>query len=204
MTFGLIEFALVFSTFWFWAPIVFLLICTFTGVYREHSWFPGLSLAILVAFFAVATEYNPFAFMYYHPFEGGMYVLGYLIAGAIWGGIIKWYFYLLNRRDEAREIKLEWAKSSTGLGDDDFTEWLSERVNGNRNSSKISVYGYKASSYPPKVLENKARILFWISYWPFSVFWTVLNDPLRRIAIAIFNVLSKIMQRMSNRVFKDI
>lgn len=52
-------------------------------------------------------------------------------------------------------------------------------------------------------LENKSRILVWMSYWPFSAIWTAINDPIKRGFQYLQSKLSGTYQKMSDRMFKD-
>ena len=53
-------------------------------------------------------------------------------------------------------------------------------------------------SYIPKVSDNKGKIISWMTYWPMSAAWTIINDPFRRIYFRI----EKVYQKISDRVFK--
>lgn len=55
----------------------------------------------------------------------------------------------------------------------------------------------------PKAKDEKARILGWMFYWPFSGLWTLINNPVKRAFKAMFNYLEETYDRMSARIFKD-
>lgn len=57
---------------------------------------------------------------------------------------------------------------------------------------------------PSKIsfLRNKSRILVWMSYWPFSALWTLINDPIKKIFQHIQMKLSGTYQKMSDKIFK--
>jgi hypothetical protein len=56
----------------------------------------------------------------------------------------------------------------------------------------------------PQVGEHKSRIITWMAYWPFSMIWTLINDPIKRAFREIYNHISNFMQSISNRVFKSL
>lgn len=49
----------------------------------------------------------------------------------------------------------------------------------------------------------KGRIIAWIVYWPPIMFWTLLNDPLRYIGRMIYDVVAKMLKRISDSAWKD-
>jgi len=67
-----------------------------------------------------------------------------------------------------------------------------------------SVPDYKKRITKPLVRNHKGRVIAWMSYWPWSLFWTILNDPIRRLMRRIYYRIKGILQGISDRVFKDI
>lgn len=57
---------------------------------------------------------------------------------------------------------------------------------------------------PPRPNDHKATILTWMTFWPASLTWTVLNDPVRAAFRHIYANMSKTLQNISNRAFSDI
>lgn len=77
-----------------------------------------------------------------------------------------------------------------------FIKWyyflLNKKENGVRkNSSEI------------QVSQNKSRIIAWMSYWPPSALWTLINDPVKRLFNNLFRKFEKVYQRIFNNVFKE-
>lgn len=56
----------------------------------------------------------------------------------------------------------------------------------------------------PKAKDHKAKIISWMSYWPFSAFWTLLNDPIKRTFKFIYSKIEKVYEKMTEKVFADI
>jgi hypothetical protein len=57
--------------------------------------------------------------------------------------------------------------------------------------------------YKPQPRKHKARILTWMTYWPWSFIWTMLNDPIKRFFKAIYYRLAAFLARMSDKMFAD-
>jgi len=78
-----------------------------------------------------------------------------------------------------------------------------------RNFDENCKYGYSTPDYArritmPQVRNHKGRIIAWMSYWPWSLFWTLLNDPIRRLFRRIYYQIKNVLQSISDRVYKDI
>ena len=56
----------------------------------------------------------------------------------------------------------------------------------------------------PKARRNKSRIISWMSYWPFSAFWTLINEPVKKMFKQIYSKIEKIYEKMSDKIFADI
>lgn len=51
---------------------------------------------------------------------------------------------------------------------------------------------------------HKARIIHWMTYWPISGIWTLISNPVRKMANRIFYKLEKVYQNISDRIMVDI
>jgi hypothetical protein len=47
----------------------------------------------------------------------------------------------------------------------------------------------------------KATVLVWIGYWPFSLVWTLINDPFKRLVRWIYDELLRVYQRITDHVW---
>lgn len=64
-------------------------------------------------------------------------------------------------------------------------------------------FGRQVSIEKPTPDKFKARITAWIAYWPPSLFWTLLNDPLRRIGRMIYEGVADVLKKSSDSAWKD-
>lgn len=64
-------------------------------------------------------------------------------------------------------------------------------------------FGHKLPITKPEPDQYKGRIVSWIIYWPPSMFWTLLNDPIRKIGKAIYNWMAGTLKKISDHVWKD-
>ena len=100
--------------------------------------------------------------------------ISYFIVGAIWT-VTKWYFFLLKEKDKCLEKNKDR---------DNWHQW--------------------ATIDPPKVSDHKSNIMLWMSYWPISAIWTIINDPIKKLFTLIFNKIKNGMQAMSDNIFAPL
>jgi hypothetical protein len=50
---------------------------------------------------------------------------------------------------------------------------------------------------------NKSRIINWMSYWPFSLTWNLVNRPIKSAYKRIFVLVSRTYERMSESAIND-
>lgn len=52
--------------------------------------------------------------------------------------------------------------------------------------------------------DHKARITLWMMYWPWSLAWYMINDPIRRFFHWIYRRIQGILEQISQHVWKDV
>lgn len=56
----------------------------------------------------------------------------------------------------------------------------------------------------PQAKDNKNRIVTWMSYWPFSAFWTLINEPVKKVFRFIYTSFEKMYVAMADKIFADL
>lgn len=54
----------------------------------------------------------------------------------------------------------------------------------------------------PSASENKERIIRWMSFWPWSLTWTLINEPIKKAFRAIYRRIQKLLQSIADKAFK--
>jgi hypothetical protein len=140
-----------------------------------------LLLAVLILL-QVFTYVKPFTFMLGNWITSASIMAGYFVAGALYVWV-KWYSYYTTA------IRL-------------INEYREKYSHVTLNDAAYAV-GYR-NSVPFKVSDHKAMIFSWILYWPLSITWTLLNDPVRRFVNFIYNSIASSLQRMSDSAFEKL
>lgn len=168
----------------FWLLIAAFFIATEITVAQESN-LGVVWLTLLVLTLAVISPFNLFVWIWYHLITTAWIVAVYLVSGAIWG-FVKWYFYVLNSRDyvKTNETRLRAGWSTSSQNAKPFTNYLIEH------------------NYIPQAKEKKSLISVWMFWWPFSIFWTVFNDIIRRGYNWVITKYITVFQRINNHVFK--
>ncbi len=55
----------------------------------------------------------------------------------------------------------------------------------------------------PNISKNKSKIMTWMMYWPFSMLWTMIDEPIKNTFKFIFGKVENVYQKMANRIFND-
>jgi hypothetical protein len=113
----------------------------------------------------------------------------YFVMGIIWG-VVKYMFFLKGVQQRLREFRA--SRDIMGpLKEKDRVDFIaSER--------------YRIKSLPPRVRDSKKQIIFWMTYWPFSMPWTLINEPVKKFFNYVYHKLAGMLQGMSDRLFRDI
>lgn len=175
---------MVFGAWGFWLLIVVSAIYLSELLDHDEPIWETVLAVVTMAILAVFGGINPIHWIMTYPWESVLFVAGYFVVGAVWS-LIKWYFFLVQVRRRVQAIRQQFP--------DDTKDELVFRY-------KVS---HGQSEFPPQVTNNKSRIIGWMSLWPASMLWTVINDPVRRACEEIFDRLGGIYQAINNRVFKD-
>lgn len=56
----------------------------------------------------------------------------------------------------------------------------------------------------PTAAKNKARIITWMSYFPFSMLWTVINEPFKRLYNFLYARFVSVFERLEKFVLGEI
>lgn len=179
---------------WFWTLVVleFILLTWFV----EQEW-PApsvLSVAVFVVLLWWLADIPIWTWIKENPKLLALYVLYYIIAGIIWS-FIKFYFALNRMRGIVKDLKKNW-KQDASQDQPTFKDYLSRQ------------YPYKAMDVNPENEGTISKLIFWSAFWPVSLFWTILNDPIRKffkwlVKDVFAGVYKKMYQRMVGNLIEE-
>jgi hypothetical protein len=160
---------------------------------REYSGLATGSLVVTGAILQWIFGVDIIGFVVRHPSVVCYGAIGYFVAGTIWA-LIKWWFFVTGERRRYDEFKAAWMKSHDIVGTipDDMKQAFKDdlpRYSGDRIEIR------------PDVTNHKARIFMWMTWWPFSALWTLINDPVRRVFREIYSRIRTTLQKISDHAW---
>lgn len=205
----------VFGGLWFWGLLVVASIILISCLEKENE--GGATFVFLGTLAAIVFLGNTswLSYIIENPLSIGLLVGAYLLTGVLWG-ISKWWIFLHDVSARNRAERYDWVarrKEAHDIGHEDYETYEASYVNPPRlwtdkvkeDWKKYVARGYSGKSIKkPMVNENKARITSWMTYWPWSALWTLINDPIRRFYRWAYTQLRGLLQDMSDKAFKDL
>jgi len=177
------------GTFWFWTLIVtasaFIVLC----VENESGFWATITLYLTICLLQLFGNLKVFDYIRTRPARALLVLTVYFALGAGWS-VDKWWFHVKESRVMYDQKKKEFFTLTV---DEIMTEELRAEWTGfvRRNHLK------------PDPKHEKSRILRWMTYWPWSMAWTLVNDPVREVFNYMYKRLEMIYQKIVDRAFGD-
>lgn len=211
-----------YGTLWFWLLIVAASFVLFACTEFERGFFATITIIVALCILHFAGGKTLFDYAIHHPARTFQILGAYLALGTFWG-VNKWWFYVKRQRrkhDEAleefrKEFKKEGAldryrrstlrprlahseieealRSDKRTADEVFKAAWKEVV-------EQQTYGAIVFEFQPDPKKHKRRILIWMTYWPWSFLWTMLNDPFK----AAYHWVLGLLRKISVGAFRDV
>lgn len=204
--------ALVFGTFWFWAisAAFFFLILAFSE--NDRNFFAFVSFAGFVALMSGAGNFK-FGEILSHPVKLLMWLAIYFAVGTIWS-IIKWFSKLHQKHDQYLEFKEKFITNHPELAlrpnepiPDSRWEMFARQLAASGYCANPNTYAGEAparENVKPHWRAWRGRLTGWILWWPTSAFWTILSDPMVRLANWIRDRFRRVYSAIADRTFSDV
>lgn len=164
------------GTLWFWLlmGVTFVVVLFFVENEKKYSWF-GATISF-VAFLALIGWFGngtTFKTAFQNIRDYPLSIIGFFAIYVILG--VAWSFakWYVFLKDIARQLRIKSVKSADSY------------------------------HYIPRFNDNKERITSWITYWPFSIFWTLTHNFFFKIYNWITETLEHTYQGMIDSIFKE-
>lgn len=210
-----------FGTLWFWLLIIAVSFVLFACTEFERGLFATITLIVALCILHFAGGHTLFKYAIANPAKTFQILGAYLALGTFWG-VNKWWFFVRRMRrkyDEAlaefrkeflKEGSLERYRRSTframGIQSDYETALRTDK----RTPDEVFKAAWKEIvehkdycaiefEFQPDPKKHKRRILIWMTYWPWSFLWTMLNDPFK----AAYHWVLGLLRKISVGAFRD-
>lgn len=195
------ELFVLLTSFWVLAPILVMMVLMFVWVANETA--IGATVTIVATFLVLQffSEVPLLGFIMTHPLLILSFLGLYIVAGVIWS-VVKWWLFCKETQEEYEDAKEDFFKRRN------FTVSRS----GRQETLSPQEAWREYCKYAFRQLRNgrlwardhKKRIVIWMTYWPWSFVWTLIDDIVRRIFNAIYIHIQKIYQAIADNAFKNI
>jgi len=148
-------------------------------------------LGLWIVYFLAGLWFNNWTFiqmwgwMGSHAFDILMYIIGYLVIGALWS-VFKWYLFVVKSAEEYKKV---------------ITAYLAMQ---NPARSWPDYLRNTFVRYPPNVGDYKGKIVNWISFWWYSMIQTILGDWMHKLVVAVYDMFLNIYETIVKRVYSGI
>lgn len=192
----------VFGSFGFWTLMiiatVILMICL------ENNAASGATFVFIGSLFLLDQFGNLpiLSIIHNNPLITILSITAYFAVGTVWS-VAKWFFYVRNEKqlyDEMKQKFIAFNKIDITINDPIPDNWKQKW----KEQTTWRLAEHERIDINPKINEHKAQIYMWISYWPLSLVWTMIDDPIRKILKNIYKNISDWLQSISDRYFKDV
>src|SRR3989338_689617 len=200
------DFTLGFVAGSFLAPLVLFAIASIIiicSLEYENGWFPTLVVGGAFLAFHYLLGVPVFSYIWENIGLLALYVLGYGIIGGVYS-VFKWYRYSLITRERIKEVEKEFLVSKGIPGDVMSDELKLEWAEYFKSHNGYAFGGKSIENAIPQWHTHKALLLQWVTYWPWSLVWTVINDPIRRFVRFIVRQLQQVYQHITDVVYADV
>jgi hypothetical protein len=166
-----------FGTLWFWLLIILTFILITTFVEKEEQSGTGATIILIISVFLIGIfgNFESFKNIFNYAVTNPWTVLGFFALYVVLG--IVWSFF-------------KWYF---------YLSTIKEEV----KEKKENCIKFYRQEIDISLSVNKNRVIVWMSYWPFSIIWTLINDPIKKLYRYILHKISGLYQKISDRMFKE-
>jgi hypothetical protein len=186
----------------FWALIGIALVLLVALVNSERpGWATITLLATLGLLQWLATGFKPFTLMYQNPWWAFGILGGYFAVGALWC-FGKWYFFVSRIREEVEDRKgafLRRHKIEGKTVPDEFMDLWADDLQRVRELDTS-----QGGTWVPRISDHKGRVLIWLCHWPWSMLWTLIDEPVKRLFKAVYRAIKGSLQAIADHAFRKL
>lgn len=191
--------------FWFWFAVAAISITLICCIEWDQGWLATATLIATGLWLQFGFHVPVFQYIWENPITSVGWFFGWFAVGTVYA-ITRWELLIRNQRRAYNEAKARFLESKH-VDPNLATIPLNLRGEWARNFSRGRYMGLTVDEdhtgivVAPRPRNYKSRIYLWIAYWPWSMLWTAINDPIRKMVRAIYNNIAAFLERRSKRVF---
>ena len=188
------------GSLWFWVLIAAEILVVLILLEWDRGTVATLTFVATLLLLQFLGDVNIFGYVVENPTTVIVGAVAYFALGTGWA-IARWWFYVREQRAWYDELRSAFLRFHHLEADSAMPEELQQQW---QNCVGLAKRGHRQLSVRPLAARHKSDILRWMSYWPWSCFWTVLKDPVRETFLAIYQQIAEYLQQISDRAFKGV
>lgn len=210
---------LTFGSLTFWLLSLGLCGVVVAAVENEKGLMATISFLIYLAILQLFSDFNVLNWLSVHLYWVLLAALLYFVVGSIWG-IFKWSLFVSKKASEHeekyREVRMNFIRSK--MTECPGSKWISQITTPITLETPIpetlkiqwqqyintDTWLFKDCSPAISPKEHKSTILTWMSFWPASLSWTLINDPIRAAFRHIYAFISGTLENIARKAFADL
>lgn len=178
--------ALVFGSLWFWGLLALVTILLFTFIDNDEGFGATATLFGFLLIMQLFGDLKIFSYVRLQPLNAIKWTLCYFAAGTLWS-IAKWWFYVRNERLHYDEEKIRFLQKN--------------EVDGTIIPDKLKSSWTRHAPAKPSASRSKDKIIRWMTFWPWSAVWTLINDPIKKLFKSIYANIQNLLQKIADSAF---
>lgn len=189
------------GSFWFWTLLSLPFFWIIYMIEEESPTLVGATVVLIISLICLHlfTKFNLFSLAREDWRITVAIIIGYITIGFAWG-IIKWKFFVYELISKYRDIKRKFLNrkdlSGKEIPENLLDEWK-EYLNGQTEYERRLNHSPVASEY----IDN---IMAWMCFWPVSLTWFLISDPIRWIYKTLYAYAANFFQWISDNQFKEV
>lgn len=192
------------GTIGFWILIPLLALLLFIMVENEKPGWATSSVIFAFVLLAYCGDFNLWFVVHASPFVAILAGLTYEGIGAVWS-FGRWWFLSRARRVNYNAFRGEYMERH-GLPRDaeipnNLKKDFKDRIETHQRSHFREEDGHKPIN-KPLFRDHGGRLYMWMTFWPWSMTWTLINDPIRHLGRWLVDQFQGIYQHIADSTFK--
>jgi hypothetical protein len=192
---------LIYDTFYFWGALAVIGAGITYNVYRGSGVKATAVLALGILIMLLFSNLHLIHWAESLSFAQVGKVVGlYVLIGVVYM-ISKWFYTVYEIKTTYNEFRSAWL-DQRGLKNLP-TRTAEPDTIASFERALVCNCSVRIDDLPPKVGKHIDDLVFWLSYWPLSLIFTLLGNPIRQLVNLILSVIGNPLNRISAHMFKD-
>jgi len=190
------------GSIWWYFVTGITIILLIIAIEKESFLACFLNIFVYTVFLQWVSHINIIGWSIDQPLKLLLYIFCYFILGILWS-FVKWWLRVSERvenhlKDKA-EIKINYLKKR--LVEDAVTIDTPIPENLKEDWKRHQTC---CNYIPERASEHKNLIATWITYWPFSLLWSLLHDFIKQVMKRIVTMLQGIYDGITRRIERNL